>query len=76
MKRIEIFLIFLKKLHYFDKKLTIEEYEIEKMKTNRLNSINFCKNMKRACIILGTLGRQGSVQILNVQLNINNNLLI
>jgi diphthamide biosynthesis enzyme Dph1/Dph2 domain len=47
--------------------MTIEEYAHEKMKKTRLAQIEKFNNVKRVGIILGVLGRQGSLHILEVR---------
>lgn len=49
----------------FTKLMTLEKYEVELMKTNRINLINKCKQAKKVGIIFGVLGRQGNPDILN-----------
>jgi len=47
----------------YGKVLSIEEYEVEKMKDIRLAAINKAKTCKTFGLVLGTLGRQGSPPI-------------
>eukprot|EP00388_Colpodella_angusta_P033769 GDKK01030495.1.p1 GENE.GDKK01030495.1~~GDKK01030495.1.p1 ORF type:complete len:296 (-),score=58.48 GDKK01030495.1:44-841(-) len=48
----------------FMKQLFHEEYIHDEMKTNRRNAIETAKSAKVVCMVLGTLGRQGSVGII------------
>ncbi|XP_017771176.1 PREDICTED: diphthamide biosynthesis protein 1 [Nicrophorus vespilloides] len=47
----------------YDKKFTKEYYEHEEMQRNRLKSIESAKNAKDFGVVMGTLGRQGSVKV-------------
>lgn len=49
----------------YEKKLTREYYDHDIMKTTRQNVIDKAKDAKTFGLILGTLGRQGSVKVLN-----------
>jgi len=48
----------------YEKKFTQEFYDHQEMRKNRLNAINSSKNAKKFGLILGTLGRQGSVKVM------------
>lgn len=48
----------------YNKKLTVEEYDHAEMHKIRKNAINTASKAKKWGLILGTLGRQGSPQIL------------
>jgi 2-(3-amino-3-carboxypropyl)histidine synthase len=50
----------------FTKVLSLEQYDVELMKSIRLNMINKCKGAKVVGVILGILGRQGNPDILEV----------
>lgn len=47
----------------YSKVITVEGYDIELMRSNRLKDINRAKDAKIIGLILGTLGRQGNTQI-------------
>lgn len=49
----------------YEKKLTEEFYEHEHMRQLRFKAINRTQNAKKIGIILGTLGRQGSIAVLD-----------
>lgn len=49
----------------YDKKFTTETYEHKLMQSNRKNQINTAQNGSKFGLILGTLGRQGSMKVLN-----------
>lgn len=48
----------------YEKKLTEEFYNHDQMLENRLTAIKYAKNIKRFGLILGTLGRQGNLNVL------------
>lgn len=48
----------------YEKKFTEEHYDHLKMRRNRKNAIDQAKNAKKFGLILGTLGRQGSVKVM------------
>lgn len=48
----------------YEKKLTKEIYDHFEMRRNRKNAIDATRNVKKIGLILGTLGRQGSVKVL------------
>lgn len=49
----------------FLKNLTLEQYDVELMKSVRQKMIQQCKNFKYVGVIFGILGRQGNPDILN-----------
>lgn len=49
----------------YEKKLTREYYDHDVMKDTRKKAIENAKNAKTIGLILGTLGRQGSIKVLN-----------
>lgn len=56
----------------YEKKLTEEFYNHEQMLKNRLTAIEYAKNTRRFGLILGTLGRQGNLNVLkNLENKIN-----
>ena len=57
----------------FLKNLTLEKYEVELMKSIRLQMIGSCRSAKTIGIIFGILGRQGNPDILNNITRILNN---
>lgn len=48
----------------YEKKLTEEFYNHDQMLENRLTAIKYAKNIRRFGLILGTLGRQGNLNVL------------
>ncbi|XP_043795789.1 2-(3-amino-3-carboxypropyl)histidine synthase subunit 1 [Apis laboriosa] len=48
----------------YEKKLTEEFYNYDQMLENRLTAIKYAKNIRRFGLILGTLGRQGNLNVL------------
>lgn len=49
----------------YDKKLTEEFYDHKMMKEARKNAIDLTRNASKVGFILGTLGRQGSISVLD-----------
>jgi len=49
----------------YTKRITRERYDHDEMKSVRHYAINRAKSAKKWCVILGTLGRQGSVKVLD-----------
>lgn len=50
----------------YNKEFTREYYDFDRMKANRQAAIAVASQAKRIGLVLGTLGRQGSPQVLEV----------
>ena len=50
----------------YNKSFTHEEYNHTLMRENRYNAIQQASSAQRFAVVLGTLGRQGSVNVLEV----------